>query len=39
MDDGMFIYSFMIQSVFGDVEYGDPLYMELKNGEISVYEE
>ncbi len=39
MDDGMFIYSFMIKSIFGDVEYGDPLYMELKNGEISVYEE
>ena len=39
MSDGEFIYMFQINSIFGDEDYGDPIYMELKDGELSVYEE
>jgi hypothetical protein len=38
MDDGRFIYMFQINSIFGDEDYGDPIYMEIENGEISAYE-
>lgn len=39
MDDGVFIYMFQINSIFGDEDYGDPIYMELQDGEMSVYED
>ncbi len=38
MDDDRFLYLFKIKDVFGHEYYGDPVYMEIKNGEISAYE-
>lgn len=38
LGDGRFIYMFQINSIFGDEDYGDPIYMEIENGEISTYE-
>ncbi len=37
MPDGYFIYIFQIKNIFGDIEYSDPVYMELSNGEIFTY--
>jgi hypothetical protein len=36
-EDAGFIYMFMIKSIFGDEDFGDPIYMTIKNGEISAY--
>ncbi|MCR5788795.1 MAG: hypothetical protein K6G83_02810 [Lachnospiraceae bacterium] len=38
MDDDRFLYIFRVKDVFGNVYYGDPVYMEIIDGEISVYE-
>ncbi len=39
LNDGKFLYQFKIKSIFGDEDYPDPIYMELKNGQITVTEE
>ncbi len=39
LGDGKFIYQFKIKSVFGDEDYPDPIYMELKDGQITVSEQ
>lgn len=36
-EDAGFVYMFKIKSIFGDEDFGDPIYMTIKNGEISVY--
>ena len=38
LGDGKFIYMFQINSFFGDEDYADPVYMEIKDGEIYSYE-
>ena len=34
LGDGEFIYMFEIDSVFGDSDFGDPIFMEVENGEV-----
>ncbi len=38
MDDDRFLYMFKIKDIFGNIYYGDAVYMEIIDGEIMAYE-
>ena len=38
MDDGKFYYMFVIEDIFGNETYCDPVIMEIEGGEMFTYE-